>query len=106
VHLAGFDRAGTWALLACALADAAVERAAIDVHGFDFERVEDVWDEMMLPGALKYGGVGGMIPLLVRGRTVLFDVPASALRRGGAGVGTTVVPGPARPDDVVAALLD
>jgi len=59
VQLAAFDRAGVWALLARALSDGAVDRAAIDVHGFDFDRVEDVWDEMMLPGALKYGGVGG-----------------------------------------------
>jgi hypothetical protein len=47
-----------------------------------------------------------VIPLLVHGRTALFDLPDSGLRRGGASVGTTLVPGASRSEDVVAALTD
>ena len=67
VHLVAFDRAGVWALLSRALAGDAIARASIDLDGFDFAAVQDPFDPMMLPGAVKYGGVGGMLPL-VHGR--------------------------------------
>jgi hypothetical protein len=52
------------ALIACAIAGDAVERAAIDLGGFDFDRVRGAGDLLMLlPGALKYGGVHGLLPL-------------------------------------------
>jgi hypothetical protein len=39
------------------LSGTAVERTAADLNGFRFENVKDFDDEMMLPGALKYGGL-------------------------------------------------
>ncbi|MCI0376257.1 MAG: acetylxylan esterase [Gemmataceae bacterium] len=57
VFLAGFDKAGPWVVLASGLAGNAVTRTAADLHQFRFERVTDYNDEMMLPGALKYGGL-------------------------------------------------
>jgi hypothetical protein len=34
-----------------------VERTAADCHQFRFDKISSVNDEMMLPGALKYGGL-------------------------------------------------
>jgi hypothetical protein len=57
IHLVGFDRAGPWVVLARGLCGDAVERTAADLNGFDFAAVKDFDDEMMLPGARKYGGL-------------------------------------------------
>jgi hypothetical protein len=64
LKIAGLGKAGPWTLLACALADTRHDRIALDLNGFDFDRVKEVTDEMMLPGALKYGGLPGFVPLL------------------------------------------
>jgi hypothetical protein len=70
VHLVGFAGAGTEALLARALAGNAIGRAAIDLDGFDFDRVNGEADAMLLPGGLKYGGIYGFVPLCA-GRSTL-----------------------------------
>src|SRR5262249_12094028 len=57
VDLVGADNAGPWVLLARGLCGGTVRRTAADVNEFRFDRVEKVGDEMMLPGALKYGGL-------------------------------------------------
>jgi hypothetical protein len=57
VHLVGFGKAGPWALLARSLCGDVVVRTAVDVNKFDFDNVKNTSDEMMLPGALKYGGL-------------------------------------------------
>jgi outer membrane protein assembly factor BamB/dienelactone hydrolase len=57
VRLVGLGKAGPWAILARALAMGAVERAYAEVGSFRFEEVKETSDEMMLPGALKYGGL-------------------------------------------------
>ena len=57
VHLVGFEKAGPWVVLARGLCGDAVSRTAADLNGFRFEQVKDFDDEMMLPGALKYGGL-------------------------------------------------
>jgi hypothetical protein len=57
VHLIGFEAAGPWVLLARPLSGDAVERTAADFHQFRFDKVNTVSDAMMLPGALKYGGL-------------------------------------------------
>src|SRR5262249_58415906 len=59
VHLVGFEKAGPWVALARGLCGDAVARTAVDFDQFRFEKVRTVNDEMMLPGGLKYGGVGG-----------------------------------------------
>jgi dienelactone hydrolase len=55
VHLAGFDKAGPWVLLARGLCGDAVSRTAADLNDFRFDKVQTSGDEMMLPGGLKYG---------------------------------------------------
>jgi hypothetical protein len=44
-------------VLARGLCGAAVNRTAADLNGFDFASVDSYDHEMMLPGALKYGGL-------------------------------------------------
>jgi hypothetical protein len=60
VHLVGWEAAGPWVLLARPLCGDAVARAAADFDGFRFEKVRGTGDEMMLPGALKYGGLAAL----------------------------------------------
>jgi hypothetical protein len=57
VHLVGQDSAGPWVVLARGLCGDAVARTAADMNGFRFEQVKNMDDAMMLPGALKYGGL-------------------------------------------------
>lgn len=57
IHLVGFEKAGPWVVLARGLCGDAIGRTATDLNGFRFEQVKDFDDEMMLPGALKYGGL-------------------------------------------------
>ncbi|HWG44227.1 MAG TPA: hypothetical protein VN688_15720 [Gemmataceae bacterium] len=63
VHLAGFEKAGPWVLLARGLCGDAVKRTAADFNGFRFEKVRTTTDEMMLPGGLKYGGLPALAAL-------------------------------------------
>jgi dienelactone hydrolase len=57
INLLGLERSGPWALLARALCGDAVRRTLVDANRFDFAQVNSTDDEMMLPGALKYGGL-------------------------------------------------
>jgi hypothetical protein len=58
--LVGFEEAGPWVLLARGLCGDKIARTAVDLNGFRFDRVKDFDDEMMLPGALRYGGLPGL----------------------------------------------
>jgi len=75
VRLIAFGTAGLPALLADALAGDAVDHASIDLHHFSFADVKETTDENMLPGAWKYGGVWGFVPLCT-GTTTLWNPPA------------------------------
>lgn len=57
-HLVGFGRAGPWVALSRGLCGDAVARTAADLDQFSFTNVKSMDDEMMLPGALKYGDLG------------------------------------------------
>lgn len=57
VCLVGFGSAGPAVLLANSLCAGAVSRCAADANQFDFAKVNRTDDPMMLPGALKYGGL-------------------------------------------------
>jgi hypothetical protein len=74
VHLIGFKDAGPAALLARALAQDAIDRAVIDLDQFDFDRITDDSDLMLLPGAMKYGGIYGFLPLCDHGESLLCNV--------------------------------
>jgi dienelactone hydrolase len=77
VHLVGFGKAGPWVLLARGLCGDAVERTAADVNGFRFDRVHTVDDEMMLPGAWKYGGLGPLAALAAPGELLIHHARGS-----------------------------
>lgn len=63
IDLVAFGPTGPAALLARGLAGDAIIFSDIDLNGFDFAQVKNSFDPMMLPGALKYGGVYGFVPL-------------------------------------------
>jgi len=63
LHLVGTGGAGVWTLLARASAGNMVERTLVDVGGFHFAGIESPDDPMFLPGAVKYGDVGGLAAL-------------------------------------------
>jgi hypothetical protein len=67
VHLVGHKKAGPWVLLARGLCGTGVARTAADCDGFRFEKVRTSDDEMMLPGALKYGGLPALAALAAPG---------------------------------------
>ncbi len=57
ISLIGFAEAGPWALMAAGLCDGTLQKTAIDLNRFRFESVDSMNDEMMLPGAIRYGGL-------------------------------------------------
>jgi hypothetical protein len=71
VQVVATGKTGAVAVLARALAGDAIDRAAINLGGFDFDRVTDPMDEMMLPGGMKYGGINGFAALCTHGQTLL-----------------------------------
>jgi hypothetical protein len=75
VHLAGLGGAGPWVLLARGLCGDAVSRTGADAVHFQFEQVKKTSDEMMLPGALKYGGLEALAALGAPGELVVQNLP-------------------------------
>jgi dienelactone hydrolase len=73
VHLVGFEKAGPWVLLARGLCGDAVVRTAADVDGFRFENVTGDYNEMMLPGAVKYGGLPALTALAAPGELYIYN---------------------------------
>ena len=63
IHLVGWEGAGPWVAAARAVCGDAVSRTAVDLNQFRFDRVTDVRDEDLLPGALKYGGLPAFLAL-------------------------------------------
>jgi hypothetical protein len=64
VHLVGWGESGPLTMLARALCGDAVARTAVDVNRFRFEKVRTLDDPMLLPGALKYVGLGAFAGLI------------------------------------------
>jgi hypothetical protein len=73
VYLVGFGEAGPWTLLAAALCGDNVTRTAVDLNGFRFEQVKTSQDDMMLPGALKYGGLPAFAALCAPGEILVHN---------------------------------
>jgi dienelactone hydrolase/lysophospholipase L1-like esterase len=63
VVLVGTGKAGVVALLAAAIAGSNVDETIVDVGGFSFDEIKSPQDELMLPGAKKYGGLGALAAL-------------------------------------------
>jgi hypothetical protein len=73
VHLIGWGAAGPWVVMARALMDDAVSRTAADLNGFRFDEVKKNDDPMMLPGALKYGGLAAFAAMCAPGDLLLHN---------------------------------
>lgn len=73
VSVVGWDAAGPWVVLANAVAGDAVGRCAADVNGFRFEAIRSMDDPMMLPGAVKYGGLGAVAALAAPRDLLLYN---------------------------------
>ncbi|HEX4792654.1 MAG TPA: alpha/beta hydrolase family protein [Humisphaera sp.] len=73
IRLLATGHTGAAALLANT--SGAFDRAAIDLDHFDFDQVTDPADPMMLPGALKYGGVSAFATLC-KAKTAIWNPPA------------------------------
>jgi len=73
ISLVAIGEAGPSALLARALAGDSIARAAIDMNRFDFDRVHEDSDPMLLPGAVKYGGMDALAGLCARESTLLVN---------------------------------
>ena len=63
IQLVGTGAAGPWVLLAGGLAGEQVSRTVADAGSFRFTGITETTDPMFLPGALKYGGLGGLAAL-------------------------------------------
>lgn len=73
IHLVGTGEAGPWVLLARAVAgDEKLDRTLVDLEHFNFGRVTDVADPMLLPGALRYGNIDGLAALAAPGPLVVY----------------------------------
>jgi dienelactone hydrolase len=81
IHLAGFDRAGPWVVLARGLCGEAVARTAADLDRFRFERILSRTDDMMLSGALKYGGLPALSALCAPGELYLHNTSGTGTDR-------------------------
>jgi hypothetical protein len=67
IRLVGWGEAGPWVVLARALCGDAVQRTAVDMNQFRFENIKATDDAMMLPGAVKYGGLPAFLALCAPG---------------------------------------
>jgi Acetyl xylan esterase (AXE1) len=81
VSLVGFGSAGPAVLLANSLSGNAVNRCAADASKFNFASVTRLDDPMMLPGALKYGGLDCLASLNAPCPLLIHNSEGSALGR-------------------------
>lgn len=73
ISIVGWGEMGPAAVLAKALAGDAVTNLAADLNQFRFENVKDTADPMMLPGAVKYGGLGAFLALCAPGAALVHN---------------------------------
>jgi dienelactone hydrolase len=79
VDLVGWEAAGPWVMLARALCGDTVARTAADVNDFTFEKVKTTDDLMMLPGAVKYGGLYALMGLATPGELYLHHMDRATM---------------------------
>jgi dienelactone hydrolase len=78
VHLVGWGEMGIVAVLAKALAGDAVTKTAADLNQFRFENIKDTADPMILPGAVKYGGLPAFLALCAPGEVLVHNHKGTA----------------------------
>lgn len=73
VGIAGEPGTGHWIAAARAVAGSNLDRAVVNTGGFRFAKLESDWDADFIPGAIKYGDIGGMLALSAPHRLLLID---------------------------------
>ena len=63
IILVGSDRAGAVAAAAAAMMKDQLAGLVVDTEGFRFAALNDPWDPLFVPGAVKYGDVPGLLSL-------------------------------------------
>lgn len=63
IHLAGFGASALYAAAAAAQAGPVVKKLAVSPEGYRFASITEIRDPMLLPGAVKYGDVPGLLSL-------------------------------------------
>lgn len=63
IHMIGWEEFGPIAVLAVAAAGKAVTKLSADLNQFRFENITKTDDPMMLPGAVKYGGLPAFLAM-------------------------------------------
>jgi dienelactone hydrolase len=81
IQLVGWAEMGVVAVLARALAGDAVAKTAADLNQFRFETIKDTADPMMLPGAVKYGGLPAFLALCAPGQVFVHNHRGTASGR-------------------------
>ena len=66
IDLVGLKGAGHWAAAVNFAAGEALDRVVIETGEFEFIKVKSIRDPDLLPGAAKYGDVGGLIKLAAK----------------------------------------
>ena len=79
VYLIGWESMGPAAIMAKAVCGSAIDRAAADVQRFRFEGVENTDNPMMLPGSLKYGGLGVFAAMCAPGELFVHNQQGSGI---------------------------
>jgi len=111
IHIVGWDEFGPVAVLAKALAGSAITKTAADLNKFQFETITKADDPMLLPGALKYGGLGAFLalaapdPVLVHNHSGTGEWSKAAYAAAKAEKAIKRVPEKMKPEDVVAWLV-
>ncbi|MCX7886619.1 MAG: acetylxylan esterase [Verrucomicrobiae bacterium] len=71
IIVAGVEGAGAIAVASAMFAGESVRELIVDLEGFRFANLRDVWDANFMPGAEKYGDVDTLLALCSARKTVL-----------------------------------
>ena len=63
IVLVGLDEAAAWCAAACAQSNGTIDRLALAPGDFRFARITEIRDPNLLPGAVKYGDLPGLLAL-------------------------------------------
>jgi hypothetical protein len=63
IIVAGVEGAGAIAVATAALAGSSVREVVVDLEGFRFAKLTNVWDVNFMPGAEKYGDIEALLAL-------------------------------------------
>ena len=78
IRLVGWEEFGPIAVLAKAAAGDAVAKLAADLNQFRFENITKTNDPMMLPGAVKYGGLPAFLAMCAPGEVLVHNHKGTA----------------------------